>query len=158
MCTRGGDGGTRPLADIATLIYRIQEERFRREQIYTARTDHPIGRAPWFIFDSIHAGGFPFNTTGADGAHQPQSSLVSTRAAFGLWALWNTDYTTRLMTVVEPLHNKERGWFEGRLEQTGGAEELLIVHHERGRARGAARTRCRGRCSSRGRVRATSIW
>ena len=119
------DGSTRPLEDIATLIYRIQEERFRREQIYTARTDHPIGRAPWFIYDSIHAGGFPFNTTAADGAHQPQSSLVSTRAAFGLWALWNTDYTTRLMTIVEPLHNKERGWFEGRLEQTGGAEELF---------------------------------
>jgi hypothetical protein len=118
-------GATRPLADIATSIYRIQEERFRREQVYTARTDHQIGRAPWFIFDSIHANGFPFNTTGADGAHQPQSSLVSTRAAFGLWALWNTDYTTQLMTVVEPLHNKERGWFEGRLEQTGGAEELL---------------------------------
>jgi hypothetical protein len=118
-------GVTRPLADIATLIYRIQEERFRREQIYTARTDHQIGRAPWYVFDSVHAGGYPFNTTAPDGAHQPQASLVSTRAAFGLWALWNTDYTTRLMTVVEPLHHKERGWFEGRLEQTGGAEELL---------------------------------
>jgi hypothetical protein len=120
-----GEGQPRPLADIATLIYRIQEERYRREKIHTARTDHPIGRPPYFIFDSIHAGGYPFNTTAGDDTQQPQSSLVSTRAAFGLWALWNTDYTTSLMTVVEPLHVKERGWFEGRLEQTGGAEELL---------------------------------
>ncbi len=64
------------------------------------------------------------NTTAADGAHQPQSSLVSTRAALGLWRCVNTDYTTRLMTAVEPLQQGER-LVRRPPEQTGGAEELL---------------------------------
>jgi hypothetical protein len=119
--------GKRPLEGLAEQVYRIQEERYRREQIYTARTDHPLGRPPFFIYDTIHANGYPFTTTADDGSDQTPASLVSTRAVFGLWVLWSTDYTTKLMAIIDPLHRKDRGWFEGRLEQTGGAEELITA-------------------------------
>jgi hypothetical protein len=115
----------KPLETIADRVYQVQEARYRREQIYTARTDHPISRPPYFVYDSIASGGYPFNTTGDDDSQQPTASLVSTRAVFGMWALWNTDYTTKLMSVIESLNRKDRGWFEGRFEQSGGAEELI---------------------------------
>jgi hypothetical protein len=52
-------------------------------------------------------------------------ALISTRAAFGLWALWPTSYTDRLIDMVAPLHDPDRGWFEGRYERTGGYEKTL---------------------------------
>jgi hypothetical protein len=122
-----GTAAATPLADLAEGIYRVQAERFARQQIYTARTDHPIGRPPYFVYDAILSGGYPFNTTSDDGSQQQDAALVSTRASFGMWALWNTDYTSRLMALIEPLHRRDRGWFEGRLERTGGAEELVTA-------------------------------
>ncbi|MCI5158040.1 MAG: DUF3131 domain-containing protein, partial [Candidatus Electrothrix sp. AUS1_2] len=40
----------------------------------------------------------------------------------GVGVLWKTSYTDGLMQLVSPLHDPERGWFEGRREKDGGYE------------------------------------
>lgn len=121
----GENDVTRQWATLADAVYRVQERRFERDGILTARTDHPTVQPPFFVHDSIFAGGYAFNTVDESGKEQPGQALVSTRAAFGLWTLWNTSYTTRLMQSIEPLQRPDRGWLEGRFELTGGAEELM---------------------------------
>jgi hypothetical protein len=115
------------LERLADAVYLVQERRYREEHIVTARTDHPIGRAPHFVYDSLFSHGYPFNTVTGAGEQQQGAALVSTRAAFGLWVLWNTSYTTTLMKVVRQLSQQKRGWFEGRYEATGGVEPLVTA-------------------------------
>ena len=112
-------------ADLAERVYRVQEARYRREGILTARTDHPLVQPPYFVFDAVFVAGYPWNTIADDGSRRPQAALVSTRAVFGLWALWKTPFTDRLLEVIESVNDPGRGWYEGRLELTGGLEEAV---------------------------------
>lgn len=113
------------IADLAERIYRIQEARYKRKGILTARTDHQLGKAPFYLYDSIFAGGYPWNSISDNGDVYQDLALVSTRAAFGMWSLWRTGYTSRLMQAVEELYDKDRGWYEGRYEQTGAHEKTI---------------------------------
>jgi hypothetical protein len=115
----------RPLARLAQAVYDAQEARYRRQHILTARTDHPLGRAPNFVYDTIFLAGYPWNTVTVNGTFAPHEALVSTRAAFGMWALWKTDYINTLMSSTRMLNDPARGWFEGRFEKTGGPERTI---------------------------------
>src|SRR5215510_5044035 len=110
------------LAGLAERVYQVQALRYEKEGIFTARTDHQLSQAPFFLYDAIFVAGYAWNTIADNGDEHPEAALVSTRAAFGLWGLWKTDYTDRLIEVVNQLFNPEVGWYEGRREQTGGYE------------------------------------
>ena len=118
-----GSTGAKPLAD---MVYRVQEERFKREQQLTARSDYQTRQAPWVVLDSVFASGYAWNTVGGDGKEYEQLALVSTRAAFGMWALWPGEYTQRLVAGIQFMHDTDRGWFEGRHE-AGGAPQSNIT-------------------------------
>lgn len=111
---------------LAEAVYRVQEERWRRERQLTARSDWQSRQAPYVVLDSVFANGYPWNTVGGDNKEYEKLALVSTRAAFGMWALWPGDYTQRLLAGVQWLHDPDRGWYEGRLEQ-GGAPAANIT-------------------------------
>lgn len=107
-------------AKLAEDIYKVQEARYLREGIFTARTDHQLPQAPFFVYDSIFAAGYPWNVISDDGRYQKDAAAVSTKAAFGMWVLWKTPYTDALIGSIGTLFDPERGWYEGRLERTGG--------------------------------------
>src|SRR4029077_20888734 len=105
------------MADLARRVYAVQEARWRQEHVLTARTDHPLSQTPFFVFDSIFVAGYPWNTISDHGEVFLDKSLVSTRAVFGLWALWRTGFTDELMhsaRSARDLYDPARGWFEGR--------------------------------------------
>ncbi len=108
------------MAKVAEDIYRVQEARYQNEHILTARTDHQLPEPPYFVYDSILAGGYPWNVISDSGQYLKDSASVATKAAFGMWALWKTPYTSELIQAVSSVYNPERGWYEGRLEKTGG--------------------------------------
>jgi hypothetical protein len=113
----------KPLADE---VFRVQEERFRRERQLTARTDYQMASPPWVVLDSVYASGYAFNTLAGDGREFEKLALVSTRAAFGMAALWPGDYAQRLLEGVRFLYDPDRGWFEGRLE-TGAPHPFITL-------------------------------
>ncbi|VWC47418.1 hypothetical protein BLA23254_07475 [Burkholderia lata] len=123
--TRVGDGPN--IETQANAIYRAQEARWRKDGIVTARTDHQVDQPPYFVYDTVFANGYAWNTIGDDGRAYPQLALVATRAAFGMWVLWNTRYTTRLMQATDTLYDPERGWYEGRYEATGAYDRTLTL-------------------------------
>lgn len=108
-------------------VYRVQEDRWRREGIYSARAEHQSLASPYRLTDSIFANGYAWNTLSDTGQWYPRLGLVSTKAVFGLWVLWDTDYTDRLMDVTRSLFDKDRGWYEGRYEATGAYERAITA-------------------------------
>lgn len=116
-----------PMRHIAQLVYQLQEARYLRERILTARTDHQLGKPPYFVYDSIFAAGYPWNTVSDDGSAHEDLALVSTRAAIAMWALWPGEYTNRLMLSIRELYDPEKGWYEGRYELTGGHEKTITA-------------------------------
>ncbi|RQR34396.1 DUF3131 domain-containing protein [Burkholderia sp. Bp9143] len=124
---RADASGRTDSAAQADAVYRAQEARWRKDRILTARTDHQVDQPPYFVHDSVFANGYAWNTVGDDGRAYPQLALVATRAAFGMWVLWDTAYTTYLMRSVDALYDADRGWFEGRYEATGGSDRTLTL-------------------------------
>ncbi|RKX67054.1 MAG: hypothetical protein DRP41_01360 [Thermodesulfobacteriota bacterium] len=116
------------MAHIAENIYKVQALRYKKEKILTARTDHMIKSPPFFVYDSIFASGYPWNTISDKNTYIPKATLIATKAAFGMWALWNTDYTDILIRAVQCLYNPERGWYEGRQETTGDYEKVITAN------------------------------
>ncbi|WP_420473278.1 DUF3131 domain-containing protein [Noviherbaspirillum sp. ST9] len=115
------------LRRIAQQVYAVQETRYRKQGVLTARTDYQVREAPYAVTDAIYNAGVPWSTAGPDGKEQEKLALVSTRAAFGMWVLWPGEYTDRLLQAVEALHQPNRGWYEGRLEHSGGALESISL-------------------------------
>jgi hypothetical protein len=108
-------------------VFRIQKLRYQQQGILTARTDHPLSNPPHFVQDSVFASGYAWNTLSEQGRQFPAMALVSTKAVFGMWALTRNSYTDRLMDAIEPLYKNDKGWFEGRYENSGGYEDLLTL-------------------------------
>ncbi len=123
---RAADGGP-TWKKLAEEVYQVQRRRYAQQGIYTARTDHQLSRPPYFLYDSIFAGGYPWNTVSDQGKQYDELALVATRAVFGMWALWPDAYSNRLIRVVNSLYDPQRGWYEGRFEATGALEPIITL-------------------------------
>ncbi|WP_084144529.1 DUF3131 domain-containing protein [Ferrimonas kyonanensis] len=121
------DYGRLDLARQAHSLYLVQERRWRRDALYTARAEHILSEAPHFVYDAVFGLGSPFPTLDAQGQFHNEAALVSTKAAFMMWVLWDTEYTDALMGVMRHLYDPERGWYEGRKERTAGYDQSLTL-------------------------------
>lgn len=106
-------------AEYANRIYEVQRARNKATGILTARTEHQLDAAPWFVYDTIYSDGYRWNTITDKGDYLPASAAISTKAAFGLWTLWDTPYTQLLITAMEGKFDPERGYYEGVYENSG---------------------------------------
>ncbi|PPS58463.1 hypothetical protein CRX72_17250 [Pantoea sp. BRM17] len=70
--------------------------------------------APLAVNDTIFANGYAWNTLTDDNKWVPTLAQISTRAVFGLWALWDTPFTDALMRTTRLQYDPARGWYEGR--------------------------------------------
>lgn len=55
------------VAKQAHRVYRAQARRYARTGTLTARTEHQIDEAPWFVYDTVYSDGEPWNTISDDG-------------------------------------------------------------------------------------------
>ncbi|ABZ78534.1 conserved hypothetical protein [Shewanella halifaxensis HAW-EB4] len=115
------------LAAMADSVYQVQQSRWELERIYTARGEHVVSGAPYFVYDAIYALGTPWITVAEDGSSHDHLALVSTRVAFQMWALWRTEYTTQLLTLVQEMYHPQRGWYEGRYESSSAYEKSITI-------------------------------
>jgi hypothetical protein len=106
------------VAEFAQRIYKVQEERYKRTGIMTARTEHQLDSDPYFVYDAIFTDGYPWNTITEDGKYVPQYAAVALKGAVGLWALWETPYTDKLFDYIKNAYDPEKGYYEGIFEKT----------------------------------------
>lgn len=116
------------VTDFAQRIYQVQENRYKKTGILTARTEHQLAVAPYFVYDTIYSDGYPWNTITDQGKFVPEHAAVSPKAALGLWALWKTDYTQLLFDSVSDLYDPDRGFYEGRYEKDGGVIDTFTAN------------------------------
>lgn len=116
-------------AEFADRIYQVQHNRFEREGYMTARSEHNVKGPPYFTYDTIFSDGYPWNTVTPRGDYSPNHAAVATKAAFGLWALWDTYYTDILYDAVIELFDPERGFYEGLYEGGNGHIEIQTANN-----------------------------
>ncbi len=116
-------------AEFADRIYQVQHNRFEREGFLTARSEHNVKGAPYFTYDTIFSDGYPWNTVTPRGDYSPDHAAVATKAAFGMWALWDTYYTDILYDAIIELYDPDRGFYEGIYEGGGGIIEIQTANN-----------------------------
>jgi hypothetical protein len=107
-------------AEFADRIYQVQDNRYEVTGYMTARSEHNVKGPPYFTYDTIFSDGYPWNTVTPRGDYAPEHAAVATKAAFGLWSLWDTPYTDILYNAVVELFDPERGFYEGLYENGNG--------------------------------------
>jgi hypothetical protein len=119
----GVDGAPMTMARrVADLALEAQRRRFARSRTLTARSDFVRSADPYVVVESVMSGGYPWTIEDGGGHPHADLALVSTRAAFGYWALRPLDgYGGRLVRAVTR-SPRPGGMTEGRYEK-GGAEE-----------------------------------
>lgn len=116
-------------AEFADRIYEVQENRWRRTGFMTARSEHNVKGPPYFTYDTIFSDGYPWNTVTPRGDYVPDHAAVAAKAALGLWALWDTEYTDVLYEAMIELYDPENGMFEGLYERGQGRVEIFTANN-----------------------------
>lgn len=116
-------------AEFADRIYQVQHNRFEREGFMTARSEHNVKGPPYFTYDTIFSDGYPWNTVTPRGDYAPEHAAIATKAAFGLWSLWDSYYTDILYDAVIELYNPDRGFYEGLYELGNGHIEIQTANN-----------------------------
>lgn len=116
-------------AEFADRIYEVQENRWRRTGFMTARSEHNVKGPPYFTYDTIFSDGYPWNTVTPRGDYTPDHAAVAAKAALGLWALWDTEYTDVLYEAIIELYDPENGMYEGLYERGQGRVEIFTANN-----------------------------
>jgi hypothetical protein len=121
-------GWDRHSRSLSHAVYRAQEARFERTGTLTAVSEDHIDQAPHFVYNTVYAAGKPWNTLTEDGEDASAFRSVSTKAVFGMHALYNTPYTQRLMEAVKSNYDKDRGWYSGIYEVSGKPNTAITAN------------------------------
>lgn len=116
-------------AEFADRIYEVQENRWSRTGFMTARSEHNVKGPPYFTYDTIFSDGYPWNTVTPRGDYTPDHAAVAAKAALGLWALWDTEYTDVLYEAIIELYDPENGMYEGLYERGQGRVEIFTANN-----------------------------
>lgn len=116
-------------AEFAYRIFLVQQRRFEQTGIVTARSEHQVNGSPFFVYDSIFADGYAWNTLDPTGVYQPDRAAISAKAAVGMWALWDSPYTDLLFDTVADLSLADGGFNEGLYENGNGAIPLQTANN-----------------------------
>lgn len=112
----------------ANRVYAAQEARYKETGVLTAVSEDNIDEAPYFVYNTVFTDGKTWNAITESGEDASEFKTLSTKAAFGWHALYETDYTKKLMAVASTLHDVEKGWYSGQYEKTGKPNKALTAN------------------------------
>ncbi len=115
--------------DTSAKIYEVQKRRYENTGIVTARSEHQLDKAPYFVYDTIYSDGFPWNTLTQEGVYSPASSAVASKAALGLWSLYDNPYSKILFDYTSELYDPEKGFYEGFYENGMGPIKIFTANN-----------------------------
>lgn len=114
--------------EFAERVYQVQEARYKDTGILTAVSEDNLDQAPYFVYNTVFTGGKIWNAITDDGGDASEFKTLSTKAAFGWHTLFDTEYTKKLMADVSSLNDPQKGWYSGRYELTGEANEAITAN------------------------------
>ena len=122
----GLDDGSAPLV---RSLFEVQKRRWETTGIVTAATEDHVDRPPWFVYGAVWANGAAWRTITPEGEDMARLSMVSTKAAFALAALYPADpYARVLRDAITGARDPERGWYAGVYERGGIVNRALTAN------------------------------
>lgn len=109
-------------------LYAVQKARYEDTGILTAVSEDNIDEAPYFVYNTVFTGGKAWNTITESGEDASEFKSLSTKAAFGWHALYETEYTKKLIETASKLHDEDKGWYSGLYEKTGEPNKALTAN------------------------------
>lgn len=116
-------------AEFSAHVYMAQQLRFEKQGILTARTEHQVEGSPYFVYDSVFADGYPWNTQDPKGVTHPERAAIATKGALSMWALYDTPYSDELFDAVADLYVEGKGFDEGIYENGSGTIPLQTANN-----------------------------
>lgn len=117
------------MENFAHRVYQVQENRHQEEGIITARSEHQLDKAPYFVYDTVYSDGYAWNTITDSGKYVPEFAAVSLKAALGMWALWDSPYTDLLANHIWHQYVPEKGYYEGIYENGKGPIKTFTANN-----------------------------
>ncbi|WP_261904405.1 DUF3131 domain-containing protein [Vibrio fortis] len=109
-------------------IFQAQERRYEDTGIVTAVSEDNVDEAPYFVYNTVFSDGEKWNAISDDGKDQSHLKTLSTKAAFGWYALYDSDYTDVLINEASSLYSDEKGWYSGRYEIDGRTNKAVTAN------------------------------
>ncbi len=120
--------GWRPdLRQVALGAYVAQVNRFVNTGQLTALSEDHIAGPPYFAYDGILVGDRPFESVTPVRKVVNDKRRISTKAAFGWWALVPNDYGELLLEAVSVLQTPD-GWNAGLFEIDNSPNEIVTLN------------------------------
>ena len=113
--------------EFAYRIYKVQEERYKNTGILTAVSEGNIDKKPYFIYNTIFVNGKEWVAISEDGKEYNNLKTLSTKASFGFYALFNTEYSKELIAKIKALKS-DRGWYAGIYEKSGKINRAITCN------------------------------
>ncbi len=109
-------------------VYQAQEARYNDTGIVTAVSEDNLDQAPYFVYNTVFSDGKEWNAITDTGEDASEFKSLSTKAAFGWYALYKTDYTEVLIQEAQTLFSEDNGWYSGRYELTGEINKAITAN------------------------------
>lgn len=114
--------------EFAYRVYAAQERHANSTGILTAVSEDNIDAPPYFVYNTVYTAGKAWNCITDRGEDVSGFKSLSTKAVFGWHALYQTEYTKRLLTAVNKLYDPQKGWYSGLYEKTGQPNKAITCN------------------------------
>jgi len=121
-------GWDRYSRSLAYSVYQAQEARFKRTGKLTAVSEDNIDQAPYFVYNTVFADGKSWNAVTEAGEDASEFKTLSTKAAVGWYALYETPYTEELFKGIKDNFDADKGWYAGIYEDSGKQNKALTAN------------------------------
>lgn len=109
-------------------VYKAQENRYTRTGIITAVSEDNVDQPPYFVYNTVFSDGKAWNAITDRGEDASHLKTLSTKAAFGWYALYDTPYSSLLIDEAKSLYSKDKGWYSGRYEFDGKVNKAITAN------------------------------
>lgn len=121
-------GFDRTSRELAQRVFEVQRARYEETGILTAVSEDNIDEAPYFVYNTVFADGKAWNAVTESGEDASEFRSVSTKAVIGFHALYENEYTDKLVAHVAQNYDEDRGWYSGIYESSGKPNKAITAN------------------------------
>lgn len=114
--------------ELAANVFVAQRNRARRSGVLTAVSETHLGRAPYFIYNTVFANGTRWNAITEANEDASEFRTFSTKAALGWYVLFSDPYSDELLDGLAGLMEKGKGFYSGRYERNGEINRAITAN------------------------------
>ena len=114
--------------ELSRRVFDVQRARFEKTGILTAVSEDNIDQAPYFVYNTVFADGKPWNAVTESGEDASEFRSVSTKAVIGFHALYDNEYTEKLVKHIDNNYDEVRGWYSGIYESDNTPNKAITAN------------------------------